>query len=123
MRAYDSQFNKSNKNRKAAKQASVFPSVKRPSEYQGYRTTDRTGSISSMPILIGAAMIAAAILLSGLVSAVATRYVGLEGSTDDTAWLVDRLTGSVYRCDAPVRGEANCQPEISTGSIPTRPKP
>lgn len=75
-----------------------------------------------MPILIGAAMIATAILLSGLVSAVATRYVGIEGPTEDSAWLVDRLTGSVYRCDAPVRGQANCQPDVATGSIPARPK-
>ena len=50
-----------------------------------------------MPILIGAAMIAAAILLSTLVNALGSRYVGFESPTEETAWLVDRLTGSVYR--------------------------
>ena len=53
-----------------------------------------------MPILIGAAMIAAAILLSTLINALGTRYVGIESPTEETAWLVDRLTGSVYRCQA-----------------------
>ena len=51
-----------------------------------------------MPILIGAAMIAAAILLSTLVTAVGSRYVGFESPTEESAWLVDRLTGSVYKC-------------------------
>ena len=32
-------------------------------------------------------------------------------------WLVDRLTGSVYRCQATDRGEAACEPDIVTGSI------
>jgi hypothetical protein len=102
----------------------VFPSVKRQNEYMGYRagTPDRTVFVSAMPILIGAAMIAAAILLSTLVAAVGNRYVGIEGPTEDSAWLVDRLTGSVYRCEAPVRGKASCEPDIATGSI-TRPKP
>ena len=38
-----------------------------------------------MPILIGAAMIAAAILLSTLVTAVGSRYVGFEGPTEESA--------------------------------------
>ena len=49
-----------------------------------------------MPILIGAGMIAAAILLSTLINALGSRYVGVESPTEETAWLVDRLTGSVY---------------------------
>jgi len=102
----------------------VFHSVKRQSEYLGYRsgTPDRTVSISAMPILVGAAMIAAAILLATLVNALGTRYAGIEGPTEDSAWLIDRLTGSVYRCEAVVRGRAVCDPEIATGSI-ARPKP
>ena len=70
-----------------------------------------------MPILVGAAMIAAAILLSTLITAVGTRFVGMESVTDDNVWLIDRLTGSVYRCKAPERGRASCDPEIATGSI------
>jgi hypothetical protein len=75
-----------------------------------------------MPILIGAAMIAVAILLSTLITALGSRYVGFEGPNEETAWLVDRLTGNVYRCQAPERGKANCEPEIATGSISNRPK-
>lgn len=75
-----------------------------------------------MPILIGAAMIAVAILLSTLITALGGRYVGFEGPGDETAWLVDRLTGNVYRCQAPERGKAVCEAEISTGSIADRPK-
>jgi len=76
-----------------------------------------------MPILIGAAMIAVAILLSTFVTALGTRYVGIEGPSDETAWLVDRLTGNIYRCQAQGRGKASCDPEIATGSIAARPKP
>ena len=70
-----------------------------------------------MPILIGAAMIAVAILLSTLVTALGTRYVGVEGPSEESAWLVDRLTGSVFRCQAAQRGKALCDAEIATGSI------
>jgi hypothetical protein len=75
-----------------------------------------------MPILIGAAMIAVAILLSTLITAVGGRYVGFESPTDETAWLVDRLTGNVYKCQAPEHGKAICEADVSTGSIPDRPK-
>ena len=49
----------------------------------------------SAPILIGAAMIAIALLLSTLITTLGTRYVGLEGSAEDSDWLVDRLTGTI----------------------------
>ena len=100
-------------------------SVKRQSEYQGYRAgpTDQSGSNHTMPIVIGAAMIAAAILLSTLVSAVGQRYVGFETPNEESAWLIDRLTGSVYKCSAPERGKASCDsPDIATGSIVGRGK-
>jgi hypothetical protein len=75
-----------------------------------------------MPTLIGAAMIAAAILLSTFINALGTRYVGFEGSTEEAAWLVDRLTGSVYKCRAPDHGKASCESDIATGSVTERPK-
>jgi len=75
-----------------------------------------------MPILIGAAIIAAAILLSTLITAVGTRYVGLESTTEETVWLIDRLTGSVYKCQAPERGKASCDVELATGSVGERGK-
>jgi hypothetical protein len=84
---------------------------------------ERTITISSMPILVGAAMIAAAILLSTLVTALGTRYLGFEGPSEESAWLVDRLTGSVYRCEAPARGRASCDSDIATGSIGSKSKP
>jgi hypothetical protein len=101
----------------------VLQSVKRQNEYQGYRPgpTDQSGSSHTMPIVIGAAMIAAAILLSTLVTALGQRYVGLETPNEESAWLVDRLTGSVYKCLAPERGRASCEAE-STGSIVGRGK-
>ena len=103
----------------------MFSPTKRPSDYQGYRTgnSDRTGSFSSLPILIGAAMIAAAILLSTLITALGTRYVAVEGPNDDSAWLVDRLTGTLYKCEAQGRGKATCDPDIATGSIGAKSKP
>ena len=109
---------------KEAKQKPVFHSVRRQSDYQGYRpgTTDQAGSSISGPILIGAAMIATALLLSTLVTTLGSRYVGFENSAEDSAWLVDRLTGSVYKCQTPGRGRAACDSEVATGSIPERPK-
>ena len=102
----------------------MFQSVKRQREYQGYRsgTPEVAGSASSLPILIGAAMIAAAILLSTFVNVLGNRYVGFEGPTEESAWLVDRLTGSLYKCRAPERGKASCDSDIATGSVPERPK-
>jgi hypothetical protein len=75
----------------------------------------------AMPILLGAGMIAAAVLLSTLVTAVGTRFVGMESSSEDM-WLIDRLTGNVYKCQAPERGKASCDIEIATGSIGERAK-
>ena len=95
-------------------------SVKRQGEYQGYRAgqTDQSGSTHTMSILIGAAMIAAAILLSTLVTALGQRYVGFETASEESAWLIDRLTGNVYKCSAPERGRASCEaPDVATGSI------
>jgi hypothetical protein len=76
-----------------------------------------------MPVLIGAAIIAAAILLSSLITVASTRYLGMESGGDENMWLIDRLTGSVYRCQAPERGKASCDPEVATGSVGGRGKP
>ena len=70
-----------------------------------------------MPVLIGAAMIAAAILLSALITASAPGSSGLESPSDENVWLIDRLTGNVYKCQAPERGKASCDAEIATGSV------
>jgi len=75
-----------------------------------------------MPVLVGAAMIAAAILLSTLITAVGTRFVGMENPTDENVWLIDRLTGNVYKCQAAERGKASCDPDIATGSVGERGK-
>jgi hypothetical protein len=73
-----------------------------------------------MPIYIGAAMIAVAILLSTLITGLTSRYVGLEAPTDENMW--HRLTGSVYRCQAEERGKASCEPDVATGSVGNRSK-
>jgi hypothetical protein len=105
----------------------VFRYPKRHGDYSGNHQGHRAGAPDrveiAMPILIGAAMIAAAILLSTLVTAVGTRFIGIESPTEETLWLVDRLTGSVYRCEAEARGKAACDPDTATGSIGDRPKP
>jgi hypothetical protein len=97
----------------------LFHSPKRQSEYQGYRAavSDRPTSGTATPILIGAGMIAVAILLSTLVTAVGTRFVGIQSPAEDAMWLVDRLNGNVYKCQAMEHGKALCDAEIATGSI------
>jgi hypothetical protein len=72
---------------------------------------------------VGSAIIAAAILLSTLITAVGTRFVGLESTVEDEIWLIDRLSGSVYRCKAPERGKAACDADVTTGSIGERANP
>ena len=100
----------------------MFQPPKRQNEYQGRRTVIPDRPAGSMPILIGAAIIAAAILLSTLVTAVGTRFVGMESTAEENMWLIDRLTGNVYKCQASERGKASCEPEIATGSVGERPK-
>jgi hypothetical protein len=78
---------------------------------------------TSAAVLIGSAIIATAILLSTLITAVGTRFTGMESGLEDNVWLIDRLTGSVYRCKAPERGKATCDAETATGSIGGRAKP
>ncbi len=75
---------------------------------------------TSISVLLGSAIIAAAILLSTLITAVGTRFVGMESSLEDNVWLIDRLTGNVYRCKAPDRGKATCEAEMATGSVGER---
>ncbi|MGB7120433.1 MAG: hypothetical protein WA650_04380 [Bradyrhizobium sp.] len=78
---------------------------------------------TSASVLVGSAIIATAILLSTLITAVGTRFVGMESSLEDNVWLIDRLTGSVYRCKAPEHGKAVCDAEMATGSIADHAKP
>jgi hypothetical protein len=101
---------------------SVFQTPKRH-VYQGQRPVTSGNWGASVSILIGSAIIAASILLSTLITAVGTRFVGIESAAEDNVWLVDRLTGSVYRCKAAERGKAACEAEVATGSIGNRAKP
>jgi hypothetical protein len=82
--------------------------------------SDRSGT--ALPILLGAVIIAAAILLSTLITTVGTRFVGMDSPNDDNMWLVDRLTGNVYKCQASERGKASCEAELATGGIGERGK-
>ena len=78
---------------------------------------------TSAAVLVGSAIIATAILLSTLVTAVGTRFIGMESGLEDNVWLIDRLTGSVYRCKAPERGKAVCDADVATGSIANHARP
>jgi hypothetical protein len=120
-----------NKSARWAARKSLRQQRQKPSEVSGLvSVTEKTKRISgvsrgraiSMPVLIGAAMIATAILLSTLITAVGTRFVGMESPSEESLWLIDRLTGSVYKCQASERGKAACDAEIATGSIGERPK-
>lgn len=97
----------------------MFNSPRRRDYVSSTGSSDQAGS-NSLAILIGAGMIALAILLSTLISALGSRYVALESPTEDTAWLVDRLTGRLYKCQASALGRAACTTETATGSIPDK---
>ena len=102
---------------------SPFPTQKKSNEYQGHRPTMPRQTGTSAAVLIGSAIIATAILLSTLVTAVGTRFIGMESGLEDNVWLIDRLTGSVFRCKAPDRGKALCDAETTTGSVGDGRKP
>jgi hypothetical protein len=108
--------------RKTKKAKFLFSSPKRQSDFYRAGSPERAGPANALPILIGAAMIATAILLSTLITAVGTRFVGMEAQSEEAVWLIDRLTGSVFKCQAPTRGKASCEAEIATGSIAAAPK-
>jgi hypothetical protein len=110
------------KAKKNQESAVLFSSPKRQSDYYRAGSPERTAPASATPILIGAAMIATAILLSTLITAVGTRFVGMEAQSEEAVWLIDRLTGSVFKCQAPARGKATCESEVATGSITEAPK-
>jgi hypothetical protein len=60
-------------------------------------------------------------LLSTLMFAAGTRFIAVETSNEEVAWLVDRLSGNLYKCRAAEQGKASCEAEISTGTI-SKPK-
>jgi hypothetical protein len=59
----------------------LFQTPKRHNEHQGHRPAASGHLGTSGSVLIGSAIIATAILLSTLVTAVGTRFVGMESST------------------------------------------
>ena len=94
----------------------VFDHRRRPGE--GPVSRNFESSYPRFPSIIGAVIIAAAILLSTLIATVGSRYSAVETSNEEVAWLVDRLTGNVYKCQAEARGKASCEADVATGSIP-----
>jgi hypothetical protein len=40
----------------------------------------------------------------------------VETSNEDVAWLIDRLSGTLYKCRAVDQGKANCETD-ATGSL------
>ncbi len=95
----------------------AFQYPKNQRDYQGNRGDGLDRSGFSIPVLVGAGLIATAILLSTLVTVVGTRFMGMDSPSEDGMWLIDRLTGSVYRCQATERGKASCDPDTATGSV------
>jgi hypothetical protein len=92
----------------------VFDQQRRLSENQ--RGRDAESSYPRFPSIIGALIIAASILLSTLMFAAGTRFAVVETSNEDVAWLIDRLSGTLYKCRAVDQGKANCETD-ATGSI------
>jgi hypothetical protein len=93
----------------------VFEQQRRQSENQ--RSRDIESSYPRFPSIVGALIIAASILLSTLMFAAGTRFTAVDTSSEDVAWLVDRLSGNLYKCRAAEQGKATCEAETATGSI------
>jgi hypothetical protein len=108
--------NKARRKTNGAAKNPVFDHRRRPSEGPASRNLE--SSYPRFPSIIGALIIAAALLLSTLIGTVGSRYSAVETSNEEVAWLVDRLTGNVYKCQAEARGKASCEADVTTGSIP-----
>jgi hypothetical protein len=93
----------------------VYNQQRRLSENQ--RSRDSESSYPRFPSIVGALIIAASILLSTLILAAGTRFIAVETPNEDVAWLVDRLSGNLYKCRAAEQGKATCEAETATGSI------
>jgi len=100
---------------KDSKEIQCTTSNERLSENQKNR--DSESSYPRFPSIVGALIIAASILLSTLIFAAGTRFIAVETPNEDVAWLVDRLSGTLYKCRAAEQGKANCEAETATGSI------
>lgn len=99
----------------------VFESQRRHVDRQKSGGTE--SSYPRFPSILGALIIAAAILLSTLIQTALTRYVAVETANEETAWLLDRLTGNLYKCQAASPGRASCESDVATGSIVKPKKP
>jgi hypothetical protein len=93
----------------------VYNQQRRLSENQ--KSRDFESSYPRFPSVVGALIIAASILLSTLIFAAGTRFIAVETPNEDVAWLVDRLSGNLYKCRAAEQGKATCEAESATGSI------
>jgi hypothetical protein len=94
----------------------VYNQQRRLSENQ--RSRDSESSYPTrFPSIVGPLIIAASILLSTLIFAAGTRFIAVETPNEDIAWLVDRLSGNLYKCRAAEQGKATCEAETPTGSI------
>ena len=98
----------------------MFDQQRRLSENQ--RNRDSESSYPRFPSIVGALIIAASILLSALMFAAGTRFTAVETSNEDVAWLLDRLSGNLYKCRAAEQGKATCEAETATGSISQKAK-
>jgi hypothetical protein len=107
--------NQQPRNLKRQQRNPVFDQQRRLSENQ--RSRDSESSYPRFPSIVGALIIAASILLSTLMFAAGTRFTAVETSNEDVAWLVDRLSGNLYKCRAAEQGKATCEAETATGSI------
>lgn len=66
-------------------------------------------------VFIGLSILIAAVVLS-----VSSRYSAFEAQADESAWVLDRMTGNIYKCRAADYGKASCEPQ-STGSVDRKP--
>jgi hypothetical protein len=101
--------------KQGCEQNSVLQNQRR--QIESRKSANLDGAYPRFPSIIGATIIAAAILLSALILTAGTRYVAIETSNEETAWLVDRLTGNLYKCQAPAPGKASCEADVATGSV------
>jgi hypothetical protein len=90
----------------------VYNQQRRLSENQ--RSRDSESSYPRFPSIVGALIIAASILLSTLIFAAGTRFIAVETPNEDATWLVDRLSGNLYKCRAAEQGKATCEAETAT---------
>ena len=70
--------------------------------------------------IIAGSFVGLSILLAAVFLSVSARYSAFESQADESAWVLDRMTGNIYKCRSADYGKASCETTV-TGTVNKKP--